>query len=52
MLTDNSLKNISHEYLNGGVTNFHPEINLFERKALLKYLFSLTVCPCDKCHIG
>ncbi len=50
MLTEKTLNKISHEYLNGGVKQFHPEISVSEKKVLLKYLFSLTACPCQNCQ--
>ena len=48
MLTQITLDKIVYEYQHGGVQNYHPEISLSERKALLKYLFSLPAkCPAD-----
>lgn len=41
MLTQNTLDKIVYEYQHGGVKQYHPEISMRERKALLKYLFSL-----------
>ena len=41
MLSQNTLDKIVYEYQHGGVKNYHPEISMGERKALLKYLFSL-----------
>lgn len=41
MLSQKTLDKIVYEYQHGGVKNFHPEISLSERKALLRYLFSL-----------
>jgi hypothetical protein len=47
MLSQNTLDKIVYEYQHGGVKNYHPEISMSERKALLKYLFSLpTYCSC------
>jgi hypothetical protein len=46
MLTQNTLDSIVYEYQHGGVKSNHPELTTYERKALLKYLFSLpTTCP-------
>jgi hypothetical protein len=50
MLTQKTLDKIVFEYQHGGVKNYHPEISMYERKALLKYLFSLpthTNCDCE-----
>lgn len=47
MLTQTTLDKIVYEYQHGGVTQYHPEISMRERKALLKYLISLpTTCSC------
>ena len=47
MLTQNTLDKIVYEYQHGGVKGNHPELTTYERKALLKYLFSLpTYCSC------
>jgi hypothetical protein len=51
MLSKNTLEKIVYEYQHGGVKNFHPEISMSERKALLKYLFSIPThkdCECAK----
>ena len=46
MLTQNTLDKIVYEYQHGGVQVNHPELTTYERKALLKHLFSLpTTCP-------
>jgi hypothetical protein len=46
MLTQNTLDKIVYEYQHGGVQGNHPELTTYERKALLKHLFSLpTTCP-------
>lgn len=53
MLTKNTLDKITYEYQHGGVQNYHPEISMRERKALLKYLLSLpTKCSpeCEASH--
>ena len=41
MLSNKTLDKIVYEYQHGGVKQYHPEISMGERKALLKYLFSL-----------
>ncbi len=41
MLTQTTLEKITYEYQHGGVKGNHPELTTYERKALLKYLFSL-----------
>ena len=41
MLTQTPLDKIVYEYQHGGVQQYHPEISMIERKALLKYLFSI-----------
>jgi hypothetical protein len=41
MLTQNTLDKIVYEYQHGGVKSNHPELTTYERKALLKHLFSL-----------
>jgi tRNA A37 N6-isopentenylltransferase MiaA len=47
MLTQNTFDKIVYEYQHGGVKNNHPELTTYERKKLLKYLFSLpTYCSC------
>lgn len=53
MLSEKTLEKIKYEYQHGGVQNYHPEISLSERKALLRYLFSLpTKCEptCEATH--
>jgi hypothetical protein len=53
MLSNTTLEKIKYEYQHGGVQNYHPEISLSERKALLRYLFSLpTKCSaeCEATH--
>ena len=50
MLSENTLEKIKYEYQHGGVKQYHPEISFSERKALLKYLFSLPThkdCNCE-----
>jgi hypothetical protein len=47
MLTQNTLDKIVYEYQHGGVKGNHPELTTYERKVLLKHLFSLpTYCSC------
>jgi hypothetical protein len=49
MLSEKTLEKIVYEYQHGGVQSHHPEISFSERKALLKYLFSLPIhkeCEC------
>jgi hypothetical protein len=51
MLSKNTLEKIVYEYQHGGVKSNHPELTTYERKALLKYLFSLPThkdCECAK----
>jgi len=51
MLSEKTFNKIVFDYQHGGVKNFHPEISLSERKALLKYLFSIPThkdCECAK----
>ena len=52
MLTQNTLDKIVYEYQHGGVKSNHPELTTYERKALLKHLFSLpTYCTlCEQGH--
>ena len=50
MLTEKTLNKIVYEYQHGGVQNYHPEISLSERKALLKYLFSLPSKCAPECE--
>jgi hypothetical protein len=51
MLTENTLNKIVFEYQHGGVKQYHPEISMVERKALLKYLFSIpNTCSNEKCE--
>ena len=50
MLTQNTLDKIVYQYQHGGVQNYHPEISFVERRALLKYLFTLPThkdCDCE-----
>ena len=50
MLTQKTLDKIVYEYQHGGVSQHHPEISFVERRALLKYLFSLPThkdCDCE-----
>lgn len=49
MLTQKTLDKIVYEYQHGGVKSNHPELTTRERKALLKYLFSLPA-HCVSCH--
>jgi len=47
MLTQKMLDTIVYEYQHGGVQSYRHSISMSERKALLKYLFSLpTTCSC------
>ena len=47
MLSQKTLDKIVYEYQHGGVKTNHPELNKYERKVLLKHLFSLpTYCSC------
>jgi hypothetical protein len=51
MLSEKTLDKIVFEYQHGGVQSYHNEISMSERKALLKYLFTLPVhknCDCVK----
>jgi len=41
MLSEKTFNKIVAEYQNGGVISNHPELTTYERKVLLKYLFSL-----------
>jgi len=51
MLTQKTVDKIVYEYQHGGVKNYHPEISMVERKALLKYLFSIpNTCSNEKCE--
>lgn len=50
MLTKNTLEKIVYEYQHGGVKQYHPEISMGERKALLKYLFSLPSKCAPECE--
>jgi hypothetical protein len=53
MLTKKTLDKIIFEYQHGGVKQYHPEISMSERKALLKYLFSLPAecsAECEATH--
>lgn len=51
MLSNKTLEKIVYEYQHGGVKNYHPEISMVERKALLKYLFSIpNKCSNEKCE--
>lgn len=49
MLTQKTLDAIVYEYQHGGVKSNHPELTTYERKALLKHLFSLPT-HCESCH--
>lgn len=49
MLTQTTLDKIIYEYQHGGVKSNHPELTTYERKALLKHLFSLPT-TCSLCH--
>lgn len=51
MLTQTTLDKITYEYQHGGVKGNHPELTTYERKALLKYLFSLPT-HCSTCEQG
>ncbi len=51
MLTQTTLDKITYEYQHGGVKSNHPELTTYERKALLKYLFSLPTY-CKDCECG
>jgi hypothetical protein len=50
MLSQKTLDKIVYEYQHGGVKQYHPEISLSERKALLKYLFSLSSKCLPECE--
>ena len=50
MLTEKTLNKIVYEYQHGGVLGNHPELTTFERKALLKYLFSLPSKCAPECE--
>ena len=50
MLSQKTLDKIVYEYQHGGVKQYHPEISLSERKALLKYLFSLPSKCAPECE--
>ena len=49
MLTQTTLDKIVYEYQHGGVKSNHPELTTYERKALLKHLYSLPT-NCSLCH--
>jgi hypothetical protein len=51
MLTQKTLDSIVYEYQHGGVKSNHPELTTYERKALLKHLFSLPTY-CNLCEQG
>ena len=55
MLSEKTLEKIVHESNHGGVKNYHPEISMRERKALLSYLLKGGKCLpncawCDQYH--
>ena len=53
MLTQTTLDAIVYEYQHGGVKSYRHSISMTERKALLKYLFTLpTKCDpaCEATH--
>lgn len=53
MLTQTTLDAIVYEYQHGGVKSYRHSISMAERKALLKYLFTLpTKCDpaCEATH--
>lgn len=53
MLTQTTLDKIVYEYQHGGVQSYRHSISMTERKALIKYLFSLpTKCEpsCEATH--
>lgn len=53
MLTQTTLDKIVYEYQHGGVKSYRHSISMAERKALLKYLFTLpTKCApeCEATH--
>lgn len=50
MLTQKTLDKIVYEYQHGGVKNYHPEISMVERKALLKYLIRLSTKCSPECE--
>ena len=52
MLSQKTLDKIVYEYQHGGVQNYHPEISMVERKALLKYLFSLPSKCSPECEVS
>ena len=46
MMSKETLKGIIYEYQHGGVKSHHNYLNGVERRALLRYLFSLpATCP-------
>ena len=46
MMSKEALKGIIYEYQHGGVKSHHNYLNGVERRALLRYLFSLpATCP-------
>ena len=53
MLSQKTLDKIKYEYQHGGVQNYHPEISLSERKALLRYILTLSPkcsAECEATH--
>jgi hypothetical protein len=50
MLTQKTLNKIVYEYQHGGVKNYHPEISMTERKALIRYLSKLST-KCECCEV-
>ena len=50
MLSQKTLEKIIHESNNGGVQNYHPEMSMRERKALLTYLIRGGKCL-DTCYL-
>lgn len=51
MLTEKTLDRIVYEYQHGGVKNYHPEISMRERMALIKYLASLPTKCSPECEV-
>ena len=50
MLTEKTLNKIVYEYQHGGVQNYHPEISLSERMALIKYLAKMPSKCAPECE--
>jgi hypothetical protein len=50
MLTDEMYEEMLHDFNNGGITKNYPNLNTFERVALIKHFAKGPKCPCDKPH--